>query len=146
MRAIRFWAIVLSPCILGCSSDPIVVDKPLDATVANLLKISAAYNYFCFKNRRPPSGPSDIRAALAEGGDADQILQSTRDGQPLVICWGVDVSKRPDWAKSTPVLAYEKQGVDGSRYVLTVVRSVALISDKDFREASFPPGHNPGEN
>ena len=63
------------------------------------------------------------------------------DGQPLVVCWGVDLSKRPAWAKTTPVLAYEKQGADGNRYVLTVVRSVELLSDKDFRTASFPPGH-----
>ena len=70
-------------------------------------------------------------------------MRSPRDEQPLVICWGVDTMKRMPWAKTTPVLAYEARGVNGSRYVLTAIHSVELMPDADFRAASFPPGHHP---
>ena len=83
-------------------------------------------------------------AKLLRNVAAPQLSGRARDGQPLVVCWDVDLSKARTWAKTTPVLAYEKQGADGNRYVLTMVRSVELLSDKDFREASFPLGHNPG--
>ena len=108
------------------------------------MKIGMAYTRFSASQKRPPQAWADLRPILAETDNADEPWCSDRDGQPLVVCWGVDLSKQPDWAKTTPVLAYEKQGADGSRYVLTAVRSVELLSDKDFREASFPPGHNPG--
>jgi hypothetical protein len=132
--------------IHGCSgsSTPIYVDKPLDPTHDKLMKIGMAYMRFVSNRKQPPQEWADLRPILAEMENADEPWRSARDGQPLVVCWGVDLSKRPDWAKTTPVLAYEKQGSNGSRYVLTVVRSVELLSDKDFREASFPPGHNPG--
>ena len=48
-------------------------------------------------------------------------------------------------AKSMPVVAYEKQGVNGRRYVLTApFRKVEVLSDQEFRQASFPPGYSPG--
>ncbi len=132
--------------LLGCSgsSTPIYVDKPLDPTHEKLMKIGMAYARFSANRKRPPQAWADLRPILAETENADGPWCSARDGQPLVVCWGVDLSKRPAWAKTTPVLAYEKQGADGSRYVLTAVRNVELLSDKDFREASFPPGHDPG--
>ena len=81
---------------------------------------------------------------MAKLGKTEDPWRSPRDGQPFVVCWGLDLTKPPSWAKSTPVLGYEKQGAGGSRYVLTAIRSVELMSDKEFHEASFPPGHNPG--
>ncbi len=38
-----------------------------------------------------------------------------------------------------PVLAYEKNGVDGKRLVLQV-RYVTLVSDEDLATLPFPPG------
>jgi len=140
--------LLLVSCIAthGCSasSTPIYVDKPLDATHEKLMKIGAAYTRFSASHKRPPQAWTDLRPILAETENADAPWCSARDGQPLVVCWGVDLSQARTWAKTTPVPAYEKLGADGNRYVLTAVRSVELLSDKDFREASFPPGHNPG--
>ncbi len=144
MQAHFSWLIILGLCLSGCSSAPIVVEKPLDPTAGNLLRIGAAYMQFCAQNNRPPSGVKDIQPALTKAGGSDQTLQSTHDGQPLVICWGVDVIKGAPWAKSTPVLAYEKQGADGIRNVLTTMGNVQAMSEQEFREASFPPGHTPG--
>jgi hypothetical protein len=143
-----FAAVLLVSCIVlhGCSasSTPIRVDTPLDATHEKLMKIGMAYSRFSMSHKRPPQAWSDLQPILAEMENADEPWRSARDGQPLVVCWGVDLSQSRTWAKTTPVLAYEKQGTDGSRYILTAVRSVELLSDKDFHEASFPPGHDPG--
>jgi len=141
-------ALLLVSCIVihGCSgsSTPIYVDKPLDPTHERLMKIGMAYMRFSTSHKRPPQAWTDLQPILAETENADAPWCSARDGQPLVVCWDVDLSKARTWSKTTPVLAYEKQGADGNRYVLTMVRSVELLSDKDFREASFPLGHNPG--
>jgi len=130
----------------GCSnsSTPLIVETPLDPTHEKLLRIGMAYTRFSTSQKRPPKEWSDLKPILAETENADEPWRSARDGQPLVICWGVDLGKWKSWAKSTPVLAYEKQGVDGNRYVLTTLRSVELLSDSDFHAASFPPGHDPG--
>jgi len=140
--------LLLLSCLVlqGCSgsSTPIRVDVPLDPTHEKLMKIGMAYVRFSATRQRPPQSWADLQPILAETDKADEPWRSARDAQPLVVCWGVDLSKPPTWAKTTPVLAYEKQGAEGSHYVLTTVRSVELLSDKDFRAASFPPGHDPG--
>jgi hypothetical protein len=120
-----------------------VVEKPLDPTHGNLMRIGSAYVRHINEKKKPPQGPQDLRPFLADAGNPDEIFRSARDNEPLVICWGVDILKPISWAKSTPVLAYEKRGADGSRYVLTTVRSVELMPDAEFRQASFPPGHHP---
>jgi hypothetical protein len=141
-------ALLLLACFAahGCSdsSTPISVDMPLDPTHERLMKIGGAYTLFTTRHKQPPKSWDDLRPILAESENADRPWSSDRDGQPLVVCWGVDVLKPSARAKATPVLAYEKQGAGGNRYVLTTVRSVELMSEKEFREASFPPGHIPG--
>ena len=93
--------------------------------------------------QRPPQSAEELKPALGKLGNPDDLLRSSRDGQPFVVCWGVDLLVPPTWAKATPVLAYEKRGVDGRRYVLTTRRRVELMPDQEFRKASFPPGHTP---
>jgi hypothetical protein len=129
----------------GCSSSstPIVVDQPLDKTHENLLHVGTAYRRFCGEQKKPPTGPQDLEPLLQEFGDPRQILVSPRDGQPFVICWGVDLTKPIPWAKSLPVLAYEKIGSGGSRWVLTTMRSIEQIDNGRFRSADFPPGQAP---
>ena len=131
--------------IVGCggSSTPMQVDVPLDSAHEKLMKIGAAYVRYSTSNRKPPQAWKDLQPILAETENADQPWRSPRDGEPFVICWDVDLSKPPAWAKSTPVLAYEAKGADGHRWVLTTVRSVELMSDEEFRAASFPPGRQP---
>jgi hypothetical protein len=132
------WAV-----LAGCSSSsPTTVLARLDPTQEKLIKIKLAYSHFLSEKGTPPRSAEDLRPLLASGGDnPDDILRSSRDAQPFVICWGVDINAKLPWAKTVPVLAYEKEGVGGSRYVLTAVRSIGLMSEQEFREASFPPGH-----
>ena len=147
-RLYRRLTLVLMPwCLIagGCSSStPLQVGSPPDPTAEKLEKVIAAYGRYCVAEQRPPESAEELKPTLAKLGNPDDLLRSSRDGQPFVVCWGVDLLALPSWAKSkTSVLAYEKQGVDGQRYVLTAQRRVRLMPDGDFRQASFPPGHAP---
>jgi hypothetical protein len=57
--------------------------------------------------------------------------------------WNIDLREPQTWAQSTPVLAYEKTGVNGKRFVRTIMGSVEELSEQEFAAASFPPGHTP---
>ena len=129
----------LAAAVCSCSS-VVVVDKPLEPAQERLMKIHVAYMRFSADQKRPPQNVDELKPFLAELGNADDILRSPRDGQPFVVCWGVDMTQPPaSAAKSMPVVAYEKQGVNGRRYVLTApFRKVEVLSDQEFRQASFP--------
>jgi hypothetical protein len=107
------------------------------------MTIARAYSQYNSKYEKPPTGIGQLQPFLKEVGNPEELFRSPKDGQPYVICWGVDLLAPPNWAKSTPILAYEKYGANGHRYVLTTMRSVLLMSDTEFRQASFPPGHQP---
>jgi hypothetical protein len=145
----RFLALVAALAfsgMVGCSpSTVVVVGEPVTPTQENLRKIGIAYIRYTTEKKQPPKGLSDLKPLLCESGDPDKLLRSDRDNQPLVICWDIDTRVSPAWAKSPPVLGYEKQGVNGSRYVLTLAMgpTVKLMSEDEFRKASFPPGHTP---
>lgn len=134
------WLLPLA-MLLGCGGGTVVVDQPLDPTHERLMKIGNAYTAYLEETGQPPRSEKQLRQALAEQGNPDELLRSPRDGQPFVICWGVDLFGGLDWAQNTPVLAYEKQGTGEKRYVLTAIRSVQEISEDEFQQASFPPGH-----
>lgn len=125
----------------GCSPSEVVVHAKVDPAQENLMRIGAAYQRYNTEFAKPPTSADQIKRFLKEFGNPDEMLRSPRDGQPYVICWGTDLAVPPKWAKSTPVLAYEKQGAQGKRYVMTTLRSVTLMTDKEFQQASFPPGH-----
>jgi hypothetical protein len=128
----------------GCSQ-PSVIEKPIDPTQQQLILIGAAYQQYTYAKESPPSKPEDLKQNIQELGGNDAVWISTRDGQPFVIVWNLDLRQPPTWASpnSTPVLAYEKTGKNGKRFVRTVMGSVEELSEQEFAAASFPPGHSP---
>ena len=144
-RMLAIGLVCLGAALGGCSSSsPLTVEVPMDPTHQKLLQIKLAYARFLAENGTPPRSADDIRPLLAgsEGGNPDDMLRSSRDGQPFVIFWGVDINAPLPWAKTVPVLAYEKEGVAGSRYVVTARQSIALMSQQEFDQASFPPANS----
>jgi len=119
----------------GCGPATIRSETPMEPVAARLLALGQAYSQFTFERGQPPRGPADLRGRV-EGDDA---FVSPRDGEPLVIFWGIDLRSPPTWATGRPVLAHEKTGVDGRRHVLTTMRNVELLDDDAFRASSFPP-------
>jgi hypothetical protein len=129
--------------VAGCSKTEIVVNKPLAPAHENLMYIGTAYIHYISQYDKPPANADQLKPFLKEFGNPDDLLRSPRDGQPYVICWGVNILKPTPWANSTPVLAYEQTGDGNKRYVLTTMRSVVQLSRQDFQAASFPPGQVP---
>jgi hypothetical protein len=59
-----------------------------------------------------------------------------------VICWGAETKFTPG-KESIPILAYEKIGLNGERFAMTVMGNVQLLTDQEFQAANFPPGYKP---
>ena len=68
------------------------------------------------------------------------MFTSVRDGEPFVIIWGTD--PRTGMELKPQVIGYEKEGRGGNRFVFTAM-GVMQMTDGDFEEANFPPGHKP---
>ena len=116
----------------GCSKPP----PQEDAAVVNLRKIVQAYDAAEYKLRRAPRNEEELKRFFAEAGatdDPDQYLRSPRDGQPYVVLYGTALD--PDGRNT--ILAHEKNGVEGKRYVITLSRDVKLLTADEFARAEF---------
>lgn len=127
--------------LAGCSSKPVPQE---DRAAFNLRKIAQAYELATDLRRRPPRNVEDLQRQfkeLGETGDPDQLLRSPRDGQLFVILYGADFDAD---ARDT-VLAYEKDGAEGTRYVLTLARVVKQLKNEEFARATFAKDHKPSK-
>ncbi len=132
-------ALAFAAGVAGCG--PRVVEKEGgDQGGENLLTLSRMYMRAQEKNNRPPRSADDLKPVAAEFGDLERALVSPNDHQPYVIVWNVDLRNA---ANPYLVVAYEKTGVNGFRYVLTAT-GVNKLSQEEFIKAAFPPGHRPG--
>jgi hypothetical protein len=84
---------------------------------------------------------SDEPVAAKDVRTVEDVMRSESDGEEFVIHWGVDY-RGPRGFKA-PLLAYEKRGKDGRRYVLQGARTVRQVTNEEFAELPFPPGFNP---
>jgi hypothetical protein len=134
-----FWlGLFFLVCSPGCSSPVKEVDI---GDIGALRTIASAYSKAAAKTGRPPTKPADLKPFLPEGADIEQLMSSTRDGQPYVILWGTD--PRPGKAGVAPVvIGYETLGKNGTRFVFLDM-GVVTMSDAQFAKANFPPGKKP---
>lgn len=128
------WA--LAAFLLGCSSG--VTVQPQD--MANIRKIATAYLKATEKTGRPPKNKQDLLPYLQDEADVEGLFKSPNDGEFFVIIWGADPRAGRD--VSPTVIAYEKVGKGGKRFVFTAM-GVMQMADDDFTKANFPKGHKP---
>ena len=64
--------------------------------------------------------------------DVDGLFVSERDHQPYVILYGGELGT--DGPGGSPVVAYEKQGVAGKRYVASSLGAVEEVDDQLLRQ------------
>ena len=72
----RLWTLILLAALSlsGCtSSTPLIVNKPVEPTQGNLIKIGIAYSRYTVAKRQPPQGPKDLQPLLAAMGNAEEI-------------------------------------------------------------------------
>lgn len=92
---------------------------------------------------RPPGGEAEFKVFLKESKNAerlkvefkitdiDKLLISPRDNKPYVIFYGA-MSKSPG-PGGAPVVAYEKEGSGGKRFVASALGAVEGVGDAAFR-------------
>ena len=125
--------------LAGCSKPPPPQEEP---AVVNLRRIVQAFDVAEYKLRRAPKNEEELKRFIGETGatgDPDQILRSPRDGQPYVVLYGTPLD--PDGRDT--ILAYEKDGVEGKRYVISLSRDVKLLAEDEFARAEFAGGKRP---
>jgi hypothetical protein len=138
--------VALVPLLAGCGpAKPVVF--PENKFEQNLQRIGAAYTQATVKLGRPPSGPEELTEFLqvAGGPTAAELLRSPHDGEDYVIVWNVDFRQLAMTGGNVNdiVLAYEKKGKNGARYVMKPPSYVVQMKDLEFKSAKFPPGHQP---
>jgi hypothetical protein len=106
-----------------------------------LLRIGPAYARATVSLHRPPANREELVPFLGRNGSEETFLRSPNDGEDFVIIWDVDIRKLPIGGKDLPVIAYEKRGQDGKRYVLRGRTDVVQLTDAELRSAVLPPGH-----
>jgi hypothetical protein len=144
LLAILLGAVVIGSGSSGCSS-PAASDE--DENTTDLRSIGRAYDAVIGMRNKPPRSVGEIKQVLVDFHDVgwvgppDEVLISSRDGQPYVIILGADLGAEV----SKDVLAYEKKGAEGKRYVLLTSRDVLQMSEDEFAQATFAMGHKPLE-
>jgi hypothetical protein len=139
---------------IGCGSKAVVKLPPAST---QLWKINGAYIRATMVNDSPPQSKADLLPFLLnpKGPNADDtetdkaeekpnpedFFKSFGDGEEFVILWGVDCRNYDLSGNQTgsPVIAYEKYGVDGTRYVLQF-RKVSKATNEELANLPFPPG------
>jgi hypothetical protein len=119
---------------VGCSSRP--TPRTEDPDTTNLRRIYQAFRICEDFKHRGPRDADELKhwlGQLGEPGTPEEFLISRRDGQPFVIFYGNAID--PQYGDI--VLAHEKDGADGRRYVLTLGGSVKPFSDAEFAKAQF---------
>lgn len=129
---------------LGCGQTVPTYDQMTIDTADQFRKVGMAYTKAYQKKRSPPT-VDDLKAYLKQQGEnPDTLLTSPRDGQPLVIVTGFSPDKEAK-GDELPIVAYEKNGVNGRRVTVDSRGTVVLYSDADFAKLEFVGGHKPGQ-
>ncbi len=143
MPAHRFLSSILVAFLLvgltctGCSERPRKVEE--NQAAHRLRKIAHAYDIGLLSGRMPRSA-EDLKPLLKQASpteDPEDMLRSPNDGESFEIMWGVNLDRQTELDL---ILAHEKKGKDGKRYVLTVARLVSQMGDADFENARFAKG------
>lgn len=138
----RTIAVVLLGAVAGCGGG----GRSNQEQEASPLKPIAKFygDYVNQHQGRPPRGEAEFKAFLKESKNAevlkaefkftdiDKLLISPRDNKPYVIYYGkMSTSTGPGGA---PVVAYEKEGSGGKRFVASALGAVEEVDEARFRK------------
>jgi hypothetical protein len=139
---LRLLGVLALAALSGCGGGP----QPMPAesgAAAHLRQIANAYDSVVMRGGRPPRSMEDLRPvlqAMVPGKDPDEYFRSPNDGEPYVIVWGIRLDRIDD---ADGVLAHEKKGRDGKRFVITLSRFTKELSDAEFSQIHYPRPSGP---
>lgn len=126
--------------VLGCSPGG-RASAPMQESP--LKPLGLLYGQFMGQNQgRPPASEEEFKVFIRERGmgmlkqfnvpDVDSLFISPRDKQPYVVVYGEP--KGPPALAGQPVIAYERVGVGGKRWVANSLGTVEEVDEARFRE------------
>ena len=132
--------VVFCAFLAGCSSH----QANLEQEQSNLKPLALFYGQFQGQRGRPPASEAEFKEHLrsmtpqdfAAWGvtDLDSIFVSSRDNQPYVVLYGDAAKNAPRGPADSPVIAYEKVGVGGKRFVASVLGAVEEVDEQRFKQ------------
>ena len=127
--------------LCSCSPPEVVTLIPRDH--ARLKTIATVYAYASRDLERPPNSLDELLPTFGEAGieNPKDYLSSTRDGEPYVIIWGVDLER--EYMGSPLPLAYERIGLEGHRIAIACDYTIIEITHDQFATSQWPAGHKP---
>lgn len=146
MKNFAFSLILLFTCLpaltlVGCSKSS---TADLSAERAQMKVLGILYGKFISGSRgAAPKGQeqfveylSSTKASWEKLVDSpEQLLESPRDGKPLVMLYGNAYKKQP--AGAAPWLAHEQEGVDGKKWAVNI-RGMVEEMDSEQIKSLFP--------
>jgi hypothetical protein len=120
----------------GCGSKTVVNEVP--QAYVSMRALSTAYVLTTDALDRGPKNMTELMPQLKKQGAAAEPLLAS-NGDEFVIHWGVDYRKYFGKTGGMPVIAYEKSGKSGRRYVLRV-RDIEQATDEELANFPFPAG------
>ena len=122
---------------IGCGGEKI---EPIttDATVIALDKIGSAY----IRGTPPPKTKADLLAIFKLCNHPKELLISPSDKQEFIIVYGVELKGLKVSGAQLPVVAFEKSGKDGKRYVLRGMNTVVQLTEDQLKSSVFPEGYD----
>ena len=88
---------------------------------------------------RGPANREEIIPYLKAHGEPADIFRSANDHEDFVVFWNVDYRECQREGKPFPVIAHEKTGSNGMRYILQV-RIISQVTNAQLQQLPFPPG------
>jgi hypothetical protein len=140
---VSFWKPLSLACVLAVAAGGCTRNASQETESSNMKPLAVFYGRFISMHRgQPPASEEEFKSYLKTLSpeslqsfnvtDINSLLVSTRDKKPYVIRYGKVTG--PAGPGGMPVVAYEQEGVDGKRYVATVVGAVEEVDEARFRE------------
>lgn len=165
MNSVHCWRAVLALAVLisglaGCGGNT----KKAAQESSNLKPLAIIYGRFVGRHQgKPPASEAELKEFAKTEADenflkqhtlpnVDAMFVSSRDNQPYVVIYGALPPAAPPpaggptpgdsmagFGGGAPVIAYEKTGVGGKRYVATSLGAVAELDEKHFQDLVTNP-------
>jgi hypothetical protein len=151
MRTHCYWSLVCLAVLLVCGGCGGTQSASHETETSNLKPLAIYYGRYIAQHRgQPPANEAEFKAFLSKipaadlqafnVASADDLLVSNRDGQPYVVIYGPPTGPAEGPGKF-PVIAYEKTGVGGKRYVASSIGGVEEVDEARF--AQLVPNASP---
>ena len=124
--------------LLGCEGQEKPSTMTTDPTEIALNKLGAAY----IRGTPPPKTKAELLSILKSCNHPIELLTSPSDGQEFIIVYGVELKGLKVTGAQLPVVAFEKSGKDGKRYVLRGMNTIVQLTDEQLKSSVFPAGYN----